>query len=336
MKLDFLKNKSLLITGGTGSFGRAFVNYILKSQVNLRKIIIFSRDELKQFEMAKELDLKRHKNLRFFIGDVRDRDRLFRALEGVDFVVHTAALKQVAASEYNPIETIKTNVLGAQNIIETCIDTKVKKVISLSTDKAVSPINLYGATKLCAEKLFVSANNIKGSKNITFSCVRYGNVFGSRGSVIPVFVEQLKKKYFTITDPKMTRFVLTLNQGVEVVLWTLKNSIGSEIVVPKIPSVKVTDIAKAINPLFKHKKIGIRPGEKLHEELITITESSNALELNDKYILLPSLEKKNLLYFNKHIEKAKKMNKFYYTSDTNKDFLNVQQIRKILVKEKFI
>jgi UDP-N-acetylglucosamine 4,6-dehydratase (inverting) len=336
MKIDFLKNKSLLITGGTGSFGKALVNYILKSKINVKKIIIFSRDELKQLEMSNELDIKKNKNLRFFIGDVRDKDRLFRAMEDVDFVIHAAALKQVLSSEYNPIETIKTNILGAQNIIESSIDAGVKKVIGLSTDKAVSPINLYGATKLCAEKLFVSANNIKGKKNILFSCVRYGNVFGSRGSVVPIFVEQLKKNYFTITDTEMTRFVLTINQGVELVLWTLKNCLGSEIVIPKIPSVKIINVGKAINSSFKQKKIGIRLGEKVHEDLMTEAESSNAIELVDKYILLPSLEKKHFFHFGKFSKKINKLNKFSYSSNTNNHFLNIKQIRKILIKEKLI
>lgn len=336
MNLDFLRNKSILITGGTGSFGYAFVSYLIKSKVGIKKIIVFSRDELKQFEMSKKLESDKHKNLRFFIGDVRDRDRLFRALEGVDFVVHAAALKQVSASEYNPIEAIKTNVLGAQNIIETSIDAGVKKVVALSTDKAVSPINLYGATKLCSDKIFISANNIIGRKKISFSCVRYGNVIGSRGSVIPVFLEQLKQSYFTITDPRMTRFVITLRKGVELVLWTLKNSLGSEIVIPKIPSVKITDIAIAINSKLKRKNIGIRLGEKLHEDLITKSESLNTLELSDKFILLPSIEKKYFVHYKKLTNKIKKLKNFSYSSDSNKDFLNVNQIRKTLKQEKFL
>jgi len=332
----FLKNKSILITGGTGSFGKAFVKYLLKNKYNLKKIIIFSRDELKQFEMAKELNLDKNKNLRFFLGDVRDKERLYRALEGVDYVIHAAALKQVSASEYNPIETIKTNVLGAQNIIESAIDAGVKKVVSLSTDKAVSPINLYGATKLCSDKLFVSSNSMVGNKNIIFSCVRYGNVIGSRGSVIPVFIDQLKQNYFTITDPRMTRFVLTLNEGVELVLWTLQNSIGSEIVIPKIPSVKIIDIANAIDSSLKIKKIGIRLGEKLHEDLMTEAESSNTLELNDRYILLPFVEKKYIDHYKKISKKVKRLNNFSYSSNTNNEFLSVEQIKNILKLEKFI
>ena len=332
----FLKDKSILITGGTGSFGKAFVKHLIEKNIKLKKIIIFSRDELKQFNMSKELDIDKNNNLRFFLGDVRDKERLYRALEGVDYVIHAAALKQVSAAEYNPIEAIKTNVLGAQNIIESCIDTGVKKVVSLSTDKAVSPINLYGATKLCSEKLFVSAKNITGNKNITFSCVRYGNVIGSRGSVIPVFIDQIKQKCFTITDPRMTRFVLTLNKGVELVLWTLLNSIGSEIIIPKIPSVAITDIANAIDPSCKTKKIGIKLGEKLHEDLMTDTESTNGLELDDRYILLPSIETKYVKHYKKFSKKIKRLNNFSYSSNTNNHFLNVQQIRKILKEENFI
>ncbi len=331
-----LKNKSILITGGTGSFGKAFVKNLLKKNLKLKKIIIFSRDELKQFEMANELNVVKNNNLRFFLGDVRDKERLHRALEGVDYVIHAAALKQVSASEYNPIETIKTNVLGAQNIIESSIDSGVKKVVSLSTDKAVSPVNLYGATKLCAEKLFVSANNMVGEKNTVFSCVRYGNVIGSRGSVIPIFIDQKKQKHFTITDTRMTRFVLTLNEGVELVLWTLLNSIGSEIVIPKIPSVKIIDIASAIDPRLKIKKIGIRLGEKLHEDLITEAESINTLGFQDKYILLPSIEKKYVNYYRKFSKEIKKQNKFSYSSNTNNNFLNVKQIKRLLKKENFI
>ena len=332
----FLKNKSILITGGTGSFGKAFVKNLLKKSIKLKKIIIFSRDELKQFEMSNELNIVKNSNLRFFLGDVRDKERLHRALEGVDYVIHAAALKQVSASEYNPIETIKTNVLGAQNIIEASIDSGVKKVISLSTDKAVSPVNLYGATKLCAEKLFVSANNIVGKKKTIFSCVRYGNVIGSRGSVIPIFIDQVKQKHFTITDTRMTRFVLTLNEGVELVLWTLLNSIGSEIVIPRIPSVKIIDIAKAIDPKLKLKKIGVRLGEKLHEDLITEAESLNTLGIQDKYILLPVVEKKYINYYKKFSKEVKKHNKFSYSSNINKNFLNVKKIKRILKKENFI
>ncbi len=332
----FLKDKTILITGGTGSFGKAFVKYLIKKNIKLKKIIIFSRDELKQFYMAQELNVNKNNNLRFFLGDVRDKERLHRALEGVDFVIHAAALKQVTAAEYNPIECIKTNVMGAQNIIESSIDIGVKKVVSLSTDKAVSPLNLYGATKLCSDKLFVSTNNMIGSKNITFSCVRYGNVIGSRGSVIPVFLDQLKHKYFTVTDSRMTRFVLTLNEGVELVLWTLINSIGSEIIIPKIPSVNIMDIANAIDPSCKIKKIGIRLGEKLHEDLITLTESPNTLELDDRYILLPSVQKKYINHYKKLSKKVKILNNFSYSSNTNNHFLKTQQIRKILKKEKLI
>ena len=237
--MTFLKNKTLLVTGGTGSFGKAFLKKIIKDYRDIKKLIIFSRDELKQFELSQKFDEKKYKFLRFFIGDIRDLQRLERALEGVDYVVHAAALKQVVTSEYNPFETIKTNVIGAQNLIEACLNKSVKKVVALSTDKASSPINLYGATKLCSDKLFISANNIKGKRKLVFSVARYGNVMGSRGSVIPIFNEQKKSQVLKITDQKMTRFSLPIEESVELVLYALKNAIGGEIFVPKIPSFKV-------------------------------------------------------------------------------------------------
>lgn len=331
-----MKNKTILITGGTGSFGKAFVNRLVTKYKKIKKLIIFSRDEFKQYEMQKEFSVKKYPFLRYFLGDVRDYDRLRFAFKGVDYVIHAAALKQVNTAEYNPFEFINTNIIGAKNVIEASFERDVKKVIALSTDKACSPINLYGATKLCSDKLFVSTNNMIGSKNITFSCVRYGNVIGSRGSVIPVFLDQLKHKYFTVTDSRMTRFVLTLNEGVELVLWTLINSIGSEIIIPKIPSVNIMDIANAINPSCKIKKIGIRLGEKLHEDLITETESPNTLELDDRYILLPSIQKKYINHYKKLSKKVKILNNFSYTSNTNNHFLKTQQIRKILKKENLI
>ncbi len=335
MENKFLKNKSILITGGTGTFGQAFTNYLLKNSRGIKKLIIFSRDELKQFEMAERYDLKKYKNLRFFLGDIRDKQRLRSAFEGVDYIIHAAALKQVTAAEYNPIETVKTNILGSQNIIDAAIETGVKKIISLSTDKAVSPINLYGATKLCAEKLFVSANNIVGKKNISFSCVRYGNVLGSRGSVLPIFLKQMKNNYFTITDKEMTRFNLTIEEGVKLVLWTLENSIGKEIVIPKIPSLKVIDLAKSLKKELKLKIIGTRAGEKIHEELMTESESINALELKDKYILLPTKDPILLRYYRKKFKKIKIPKKFSYNSNLNK-FLSIKNIKTILKKENFI
>ena len=285
-----LNKKSILITGGTGSFGRAWVRHILKKYKKIRRLVIFSRDELKQFEMEKEFSVKKYPCMRYFIGDVRDSERLTVALRDIDYVIHAAALKQVPTAEYNPIETIKTNIIGAQNLIEASLKNKVQKLIALSTDKASSPINLYGATKLCSDKLFIAANNIKGKKKISFSIVRYGNVMGSRGSVIPVFLNSKKTGTLLITDNRMTRFNLTLSQSVEMVEWALKNSIGGEIFVPKIPSYKILDLAKAICPNCKIKIIGIRSGEKLHEELVSIGESQNTLETKNYFIILPTQE----------------------------------------------
>ena len=335
MKNNFLNNKSILVTGGTGTFGQAFTKYLLKEFKNIKRLIIFSRDELKQFEMAENLDYKKNKNLRFFLGDIRDRDRLTRAMEDVDYVIHAAALKQVAAAEYNPIETIKTNVLGAQNIIDASIEANVKKIISLSTDKAVSPINLYGATKLCAEKLFISANNIIGKKNVSFSCVRYGNVLGSRGSVLPIFLKQMKQNYFTITDKRMTRFNLTIEEGVKLVLWTLKNSIGKEIIIPKIPSLKIVDLAKSLNKASSIKVIGARSGEKIHEELMTESESVNAIEFDNKYILMPSKDTNIIKYYKKKFKNIKTPEMFNYNSKSN-TFLSIKEIKNILKKEKIV
>ncbi len=312
------------------------VKFLLDNNKKIKKIIIFSRDELKQFEMSKVYDPAKFSNLRYFIGDIRDKNRLKFAMENVDFVIHAAALKQIETAEYNPIETIKTNVLGVQNVIEAAIYCGVRKVLSLSTDKAVSPFNLYGATKLCAEKLFVSANSIVGIKKITFSSVRYGNVLGSRGSVLPIFLKQKKDNLFTITHKKMTRFNLTLDAGIKLVLWTLKNSIGSEIVIPKIPSIKIIDLAKAINSKAKIKYVGTRLGEKLHEDLITESESSNILELKDKYILLPEKKKKFINHYKKIDNKFKIPELFTYNSFNNKKFLNVKEIKSLLKKEKFL
>ena len=271
------KNKSILITGATGSFGKCFVKEILKEKYKFKRIIIFSRDELKQFEMEKEFSIKKYKSLRYFIGDIRDKNRLKSAFEDVDIVIHAAALKQVPAAEYNPTEYIETNIVGAKNIIEVSLEKKVKKVIALSTDKAVSPINLYGATKLCSDKLFIAANNFKGKKNISFSVVRYGNVLGSRGSVVPFFKNFNGKNFFPITDLNMTRFSLTIEEGVSFVIKSLYMSIGGEIFVPKIPSYKIKDLAQAINPYAKLKIIGIRPGEKIHEDLISINNIRNTI-----------------------------------------------------------
>ena len=322
------KNKSILITGGTGSFGKNLALY-LKKNFSFRKIIIFSRDELKQSNFQQQLgtDIK---NFRFLIGDVRDKDRLLFSLRDVDFVMHAAALKQIPSTEYNPFECIKTNILGAQNLIECSLKSNVQKVIALSTDKAVSPINLYGAAKLCADKLFVSANKIVGNKKISFSVVRYGNVLGSRGSVLPKFLNQNENEnYFTITEKKMTRFNITIQDAIKTVMWTLENSLGGEIVVPKLHSYNILDFAKAVN---KNKKImisGIRPGEKIHEEMISINDSINAIELKDYYLILPFEKMIFKKKYKKEINSLKKRKPFSYNSFEN-TYLNVQELKKII------
>jgi UDP-N-acetylglucosamine 4,6-dehydratase len=321
------KNKTILVTGGTGSFGQSFVRYVLDNYSEIKKIIIFSRDELKQFEMNKLLIKNKSFNkLRFFLGDVRDLQRLNIATRDVDIIVHAAALKQVDTAEYNPIEYIKTNINGAQNIIETSLENNIQKVIALSTDKACSPINLYGATKLCSDKLFIAANNFIGKKK--FSVVRYGNVSGSRGSVIPFFFEQSKTGLITVTDKRMTRFSITLQQSVEAVVWVIKNSIGGEIFVPKIPSYKIIDLVKAINKNCKIKFVGIRPGEKIHEEMVSINDSRSTLDIGKFYIILPYKDNNFLKYYKKFNGRFVNEN-FSYNSLNNK-FLNIEQINEIL------
>jgi len=334
------KNKTILITGGTGSFGKAFLSYLIKNYSGFRKVIIFSRDELKQFEMSSTFSEEKYPFIRYFLGDVRDRSRLSRSLEEVDYIIHAAALKQVPAAEYNPFEVIKTNILGAQNIIEGALNSKkVSKVIALSTDKAVSPVNLYGATKLCSDKLFISANNIVGNKKKLFSVVRYGNVMGSRGSVIPEFFKQKKiNNTLKITDKRMTRFNISMKDSIELVLWSLKNAIGGEIFVPKIPSYKITDLAKVIAPKSKILFTGIRPGEKIHEELISVSESNYVVDLKKYYaILSPMLEKTNAELSKKLLntylknKKVKKVNSnFSYNSGENKHFLTVKELSKLI------
>jgi len=325
-----LNNKSILITGGTGSFGSKFVSEALKKYKNIKRLIIFSRDELKQSEMEKIFFKKKYKCIRYFLGDVRDEARVDLATRNVDIIIHTAALKQVPATEYNPFECIKTNVLGAQNIINCAIKNKVSKVVALSTDKAVSPINLYGASKLCADKLFTSAQNFSGSNKTIFSVVRYGNVMNSRGSVIPLFIKQSKENLLTITNKEMTRFNITLKDSVDLVFWALKNTLGGEIFVPKIPSYRVLDLARAIAPNAKIKFIGIRPGEKIHEELITANESINSLDLGNYYVILPTISEISL---NQYLKKkgGKKLSKdFSYNSGTSKNFLDVSEIKKFI------
>jgi len=323
---NYFAGKTILITGATGSFGKAFLGYLLKNYSNIRKIIVFSRDELKQFDLSLEYPERKYPNLRYFLGDVRDKDRLLSVTENVDYVVHAAAQKQVPAAEYNPFEAIKTNIIGAQNLIEACITQNVKKVIALSTDKAVAPQNLYGATKLCSDKLFISANEIKGKKKISFSIVRYGNVMGSRGSVIPVFLKQKKTGKVMITDKNMTRFNVLMDKAIETVIWSLQNSKGGEVIIPKAPSYRIEDLAKAIAPKCQKKVIGIRPGEKLHEEMINQNDAMYTYELKDKYIIS---HKKND-YLNKpNIKKVKK--NFSYNSKENK-FLTINEIKKLVIK----
>ena len=327
-----LNKKTILITGGSGSLGNALCAYIIKN-FRPKKLIIFSRDELKQSEMKKKFPEKKYSFMRYFIGDVRDRDRLIEAFREVDIVIHGAALKQVPSGEYNPLELIKTNINGAQNVIESCIINNVKKVIALSTDKAANPVNLYGATKLASDKLFVAANNITGKNDCRFSIVRYGNVVNSRGSVIPIFKECLNKQHFPITDKRMTRFWITLDQGVNFIIQNLKRMQGGEIFVPKIPSVHVVDIAKSIDANKKHKFIGIRPGEKLHETMCPIDDNHLIIEFKDHYVIRPTIIiRKNINYFkNQKGEKGKKVDKdFKYVSSDNKEFLTVKEIKESL------
>ena len=321
-----MKNKSILITGGTGSFGSHLVNFLLK-YYHFKKIIIFSRDEFKQYQLKQQLSLhKKFNSIRFFIGDIRDKDRLNFALNKVDYVVHAAAIKQVDSAEYNPWEYIKTNIIGSQNLIETSINNNVKKVVALSTDKASSPINLYGATKLCADKNFLAANNFHGKS--TFSIVRYGNVNGSRGSVIPFFKEQAKKGCFTITDKNMTRFSIELDESCRLVLWTMFKSLGNEIVIPKMKSYKILDLAKSIDNKCKIKYVGKRPGEKLHEELISEFEDRIKISTNDKFILIDRKQLKKYSRFIK-INNGKILNQNFSFNSKNNEFLNQKELKKI-------
>ncbi|WP_027402549.1 UDP-N-acetylglucosamine 4,6-dehydratase (inverting) [Aphanizomenon flos-aquae] len=325
-----LENKTILITGGTGSFGKAFVRNILERYPNIPRLVIFSRDELKQFEMAQEFRDQDFPGLRYFLGDVRDQNRLRRALEGIDIVVHAAALKQVPAAEYNPMEFIHTNVLGAENVIQACLDTDVKRVVALSTDKAAAPINLYGATKLCSDKLFIAANNIKGKRELSLSAVRYGNVMGSRGSVIPFFLNKRHEGVIPITDPNMTRFNIMLQEGVEMVLWTIENGVGGEIFVPKIPSYRITDVAKAIAPNCEHRIVGIRPGEKVHEEMITSADSLTTVDLGKYYAILPITNSYNVESYCDRMNATPVKPGFNYNSGENSQFMTVEEIRELI------
>jgi UDP-N-acetylglucosamine 4,6-dehydratase len=321
-------NKIILITGGTGSFGKAFVSRLVNKYKKIKKLIIFSRDEFKQYEMQKDFNVSKYSYIRYFLGDIRDYNRLRFAFKEVDYVIHAAALKQVNTAEYNPFEFINTNIIGAKNVIEASFERGVKKVIALSTDKACSPINLYGATKLCSDKLFSSANNISGGTSTKFSVVRYGNVFASRGSIIPLFFEQNKRKVkFTLTNLSMTRFNIFMDQAIDTVEWALKNMKGSEVIVPKLKSFKVIDLIKSINKNPKIKIIGIRPGEKIHEELISNSDSRLTIDIGEYYLILPDKS-----FFKKYKNHKKLNNSFCYNSGLEKEQLSISEIKKLLSK----
>lgn len=327
-----LKDKSILITGGTGSLGKALTGHILSKHPEIKKLIIFSRDEQKQFQMAQEYPDTKYPQIRYFIGDVRDFDRVKRALRGVDYVIHAAAMKHVPIAEYNPMECVKTNILGAENIINACLETDVERVVALSTDKACAPINLYGATKLASDKLFVAANNIKGWNPIKFSVVRYGNVMGSNGSVIPFFINKRKEGVLPITDPSMTRFNISLQGGVDMVMHALEHAWGGEIFIPKIPSYRILDIAQAIAPECETKVVGIRPGEKIHEEMISESDSFLTYDLGKYYTILPSMHKWKLDDFIGQFGAVKVPIGFKYNSGENTEWETVENLRA-LIKE---
>jgi UDP-N-acetylglucosamine 4,6-dehydratase/5-epimerase len=327
-----LNHKAVLITGGTGSLGQALTRTIISRWPGIRRLVIFSRDEQKQFEMAQMYPHDKFPAIRFFIGDVRDYDRVKRALKGIDYVIHAAAMKHVPIAEYNPMECVKTNILGAENIINASLETEVNHVVALSTDKAAAPVNLYGATKLASDKLFVAANNIRGFNPIKFSVVRYGNVMGSNGSVIPFFIKKRREGVLPITDATMTRFNITLQGGVDMVLHALENAWGGEIFVPKIPSYKITDVAEAIGPECQKPVIGIRPGEKIHEEMITSSDSFYTYDLGKYYAIIPSMPVWKVDEFVQHFGAAKVPLNFRYNSGENSEWVGVEELRQ-LIKE---
>jgi UDP-N-acetylglucosamine 4,6-dehydratase/5-epimerase len=331
-----IKGSSILITGGTGSFGQAMTKHLCDKIKNIKRLVIFSRDELKQSKMQEKFPQKKYPFIRFFIGDVRDEKRITRALNGIDIVIHAAALKQVPSGEYNPFEVINTNIVGAQNVIEACLNTDVKKVVALSSDKASSPLNLYGATKLCADKLFIAANNYIGKKKLSFSVVRYGNVMGSRGSVIPLFIKQKEKGILSITDKEMTRFNITMTESINLVIWTIQNSYGADIIVPKIPSYRIIDVVKSICENCKIQIIGKRPGEKLHEEMISSEESSNTISTKKYYIILQQNNNAQKKYYNKKLFSKSLPKNFSYNSKSNSIFLSVADLKKLIKNSKTI
>ena len=327
-----LNHKSILITGGTGSLGQQLTKTILERWPLVKRLVILSRDEQKQFQMNQEFPETKYAAMRYFIGDIRDYDRLVRAFEGIEYIIHAAAMKHVHIAEYNPMECVKTNVLGAENVINAAMATGVKNVVALSTDKAAAPINLYGATKLCSDKLFVAANNIKGTRDIKFSVVRYGNVMGSNGSVIPFFLNRKKTGVLPITDATMTRFNISLQEGADMVLHAMETGWGGEIFVPKIPSYKITDVAEAIGPECKHEIIGIRPGEKIHEEMITSSDSFSTYDLGKYYAILPQVTNWNMDDYKKHFNASKVQPGFQYNSAENQEWVGVDELRSLIIK----
>ena len=325
-----LAGSSILVTGGTGSFGRQFVRHVLTHNPEVRRLVVFSRDELKQYDMSQEFPEHQYPGVRFFIGDVRDNRRLRRALEGVDIVVHAAALKQVPAAEYNPFEVIQTNVIGAENLVDACLDSNVKSVVALSTDKAAAPANLYGATKLCSDKLFIAANNIVGARDLRFSVVRYGNVMGSRGSVVPFFLKMRQTGTLPITDPRMTRFSITMEEAIDMVFWAIEHSLGGEVFVPKIPSYRITDLAEAIGPECKKEIVGIRPGEKIHEEMIVPADSASTVDIGKYFAILPLVRGITVdKYLKQRTGELVDMD-FHYHSGNNEHFLSVEELRDLI------